>query len=81
MSMFGTMGASEILLFLVIGLIIFGVGKLPTIGEGLGKALSGFKRAVRETDPSPQAPEQAQAVDDRAGTDAPVAPVRRPPSP
>jgi len=78
--MFGTMGATEILLFLVIGLLIFGVGKLPSVGEGLGKALTGFKRALRASDPPPQAPEQTQAGNDRAGTGATGAPLHRPPS-
>lgn len=46
--MFG-LGMSEILIILVIIMIIFGVGKLPQIGEGLGKAISGFKKGVTET--------------------------------
>ena len=37
--MFGTMGISELIIILVIVLIIFGAGKLPQIGEGVGKAL------------------------------------------
>jgi len=40
---------SELLIILVIVLIIFGAGKLPQIGEGLGKAISGFKRGLSET--------------------------------
>lgn len=46
--MFG-LGMSELLVILVIILIIFGAGKLPQIGEGLGKAISGFKRGISET--------------------------------
>lgn len=46
--MFG-LGMSELLIILAIIMIIFGVGKLPQIGEGLGKAISGFKRGVSET--------------------------------
>jgi TatA/E family protein of Tat protein translocase len=61
--MFGTMGVTELILILVIVLIIFGAGKLPKIGEGVGKALKGFKKEIREAEPAPQAPEQAQAVD------------------
>src|SRR5438105_13358280 len=61
--MFGTMGVTELILILAIVLIVFGAGKLPKIGEGVGKALKGFKKEMREVEPTPQAPEQAQAVD------------------
>ena len=61
--MFGTMGVTELILILVIVLIVFGAGKLPKIGEGVGKALKSFKKEMREAEPIPQAPEQAQAVD------------------
>ncbi len=47
--MFG-LGFQELLVILVIILIVFGVGKLPQIGEGLGKAIRGFKKGVDETD-------------------------------
>lgn len=49
--MFGTMGITELVLILVIVLIIFGAGKLPQIGEGMGKALKGFKKEVHEIPP------------------------------
>ncbi len=52
--MFGTMGISELIIILVIVLIIFGAGKLPQIGEGVGKALKGFKKEVHDI-PSPEA--------------------------
>ncbi len=55
--MFGTMGISELIIILVIVLIIFGAGKLPQIGEGVGKALKGFKKEVHDIPP----PEAAQA--------------------
>src|SRR2546426_862866 len=61
--MFGTMGVTELILIVAIVLIVFGAGKLPKIGEGVGKALKGFKKEMREVEPPPQAPEQAQAVD------------------
>ncbi len=38
----------HLLLILVIVLIIFGPGKLPQIGEGLGKSIRGFKKAMSE---------------------------------
>lgn len=39
-------GMAELLVILVIVLIIFGAGKLPEIGSGLGKAIRNFKDAT-----------------------------------
>lgn len=58
--MFGTMGISELIIILVIVLIIFGAGRLPQIGEGVGKALKGFKKEVHEASPPPVETVQAQ---------------------
>ena len=57
--MFGTMGFPELMIILVIVLIIFGAGRLPQIGEGVGKALKGFKKEVNEMPPpvDPNAPD------------------------
>ncbi len=43
--MFG-IGIQELLVILVIALVIFGPGKLPQIGSGLGKAIRDFKKAI-----------------------------------
>ncbi len=40
----------HLLLILVIVLIIFGPGKLPELGESLGKSIRGFKKAMAEKD-------------------------------
>lgn len=40
----------HLLIILVIVLVIFGPGKLPEIGEGLGKSIRGFKKAMFEKD-------------------------------
>ncbi len=40
----------HLLLILVIVLIIFGPGRLPEIGAGLGKSIRGFKKAMSEKD-------------------------------
>ena len=39
----GSIGMPELIIILVIALIIFGTGKLPQIGENLGKAIRNFK--------------------------------------
>ena len=47
--MFG-IGMPELIIILVIILIIFGAGKLPEIGAGLGKGIRNFKKATNEVD-------------------------------
>ena len=47
--MFG-MGLGELLVILVIVLIIFGAGKLPELGENLGKGIRNFRKATSEPD-------------------------------
>ena len=70
--MFGTMGFSEMIIILVIVLIIFGAGKLPQIGEGLGKALKGFKKEVHEIPPAePEAAPADQATAQSAAAPQP----------
>ena len=63
--MFGSLGFTELILILFIVLIIFGAGKLPQLGEGIGKAIKGFKKSVHEADAieaEAQAAAQQQAV-------------------
>ena len=45
--MFG-LGMPELIIILVIIVIIFGAGKLPEIGSGIGKGIKNFKKATRE---------------------------------
>jgi sec-independent protein translocase protein TatA len=47
--MFG-IGMPELIIILVIILIIFGAGKLPEIGAGMGKAIRNFKSATDDGD-------------------------------
>jgi sec-independent protein translocase protein TatA len=45
------LGFGELLVILVIVLILFGANRLPAMGEGLGKAIKGFKDAMRSEPP------------------------------
>jgi sec-independent protein translocase protein TatA len=43
-------GMKELLVILAIALLIFGAKKLKTIGQDLGGAVKGFKKAMSEED-------------------------------
>ena len=45
--MFG-LGVPELLIILVIGLVVFGAGKLPEVGRAFGKSIREFKEASTE---------------------------------
>lgn len=47
--MFG-IGMPELIIILVIVLVIFGAGKLPDIGRGLGRGIKNFKKSVTENE-------------------------------
>lgn len=88
--MFGSFGWMELMLILIIVLIIFGAGKLPQLGEGLGKAIKGFKKSVHEADAidvtpaeqsqqaQPQAAPPAQVTAQAEVVPPPAAPVQQP---
>ena len=66
--MFG-FGVTELVLILVIILVIFGAGKLPEIGAGLGKGIKNFKKATTgedEIDVTPEEKEIEEGDEDKA---------------
>jgi sec-independent protein translocase protein TatA len=40
----------ELVVILLIVILIFGASKLPQLGEGLGKAIKGFKKGIAGDD-------------------------------
>jgi sec-independent protein translocase protein TatA len=60
------LGWPELALILLIVIIIFGVGKLPEIGQALGRGINEFRSASREADESKNG-----VVKDRGQAEAP----------
>jgi sec-independent protein translocase protein TatA len=59
--MFG-LGHWELLIILAIVMIIFGAGKLPQIGAGIGQGIRNFKKGVAEVEAEiKEAPEKVEA--------------------
>jgi sec-independent protein translocase protein TatA len=54
------LGTGEIILIFLVVMVVFGASKLPQLGDGLGRAIKNFKRAVNsanEIEVSPKKPE------------------------
>jgi sec-independent protein translocase protein TatA len=66
--MFG-LGITELLIILVIILIMFGAGRLPEIGEGIGRGIRNFRKAIKspdEIDVTPPNGKEDQGDQDKA---------------
>ncbi len=75
-AMFG-LGMPELIVILVIIIIVFGVGRLPELGSGLGHAIKNFRKATREPDAIDVTPpkgesqsESPSSGSERSSTDA-----------
>jgi len=63
---FGSLGWVEILVIFGVIMLLFGARKLPEIGRGLGKAISNFKRSVREEPPKLEEADEDDEDDEKA---------------
>ncbi|MBR2214214.1 MAG: twin-arginine translocase TatA/TatE family subunit [Selenomonadaceae bacterium] len=64
--MFG-IGVPELILILIIGLVVFGPGKLPEVGRAVGKGLREFRKAssaltASMNEPEPARPQPPQTI-------------------
>ncbi len=65
-------GIGELIIILVIILIVFGAGKLPQIGDALGRSIRNFKRASsgsEEVEVGPKAEELSTSEEISASED------------
>ena len=86
-----TLGAPELIIILVIIILIFGVGKLPEVGQALGKGIREFRGAADGADddeapaaparPAAPAPAAVDAPRPAPAVEAPRQPVATAPTP
>jgi len=55
----------ELVVILVIVLIIFGAGKLPQIGEGIGKGIRNFRKSTKDQDEIEVAPKKPEEISEK----------------
>lgn len=48
--MFGNIGATEIILIVLVIIILFGAKKIPELAQGIGKGMKEFKKAIKEVE-------------------------------
>ena len=58
------MDFGELVLILIIVVVVFGSTKLPQLGDGLGKAIKNFKRAVNAQNEIDVSPTKKGEIDD-----------------
>lgn len=64
--MFG-LGTPELIVILGIAFLVFGGKKLPEIGSGLGKAISSFKKGLREAEETVPGVKEAASLKEEVG--------------
>jgi sec-independent protein translocase protein TatA len=69
--MFG-LGATELLIILALVLVLFGAGKLPQLGRGLGEGIRNFKSGLKSGDDAP--PPGERQIPPSTGTETDVRP-------
>lgn len=64
-AIFGGLGVTELILILLIVLLVFGAGKLPQIGDALGKSIRSFKDATKKSADSEPVDVTPKALEDK----------------
>jgi sec-independent protein translocase protein TatA len=75
LGIFGTLGTSEMLLLLVLGVLLFGK-RLPEVGRYLGKGIIEFKKGIKGLEDDMESPMALPRQDAPAPLEAPRPPQR-----
>lgn len=64
--MFGSLGLPELLVIFAIILVVFGAGKLPQLGKGLGEGIANFRQGLK-------APDEKKQIEEKKNPTTPTA--------
>jgi sec-independent protein translocase protein TatA len=67
------LGFSELIIVLLIIVVVFGSTKLPQLGDGLGRAIKNFKRAVTNQNEIEVSPKKGDPENDAPAAATPAA--------
>ena len=59
----GNLGATEIILIILVLVVFFGARKIPELAQGLGKGIREFKKATREIEDEVE--KETRALDEK----------------
>ncbi len=62
----GGLGPMELVLILIIVLVVFGAGKLPQIGDALGKGIRNFKKSSNGNEDLDVTPKKTDSLPQQA---------------
>jgi sec-independent protein translocase protein TatA len=71
------LGFGELIILLIIVLLVFGAGKLPQIGDALGKSIKNFKRAASGNDEIDVSPKKKEIASEASTAAKPPADVTK----
>jgi sec-independent protein translocase protein TatA len=72
------LGTGEIILIIAVIMLIFGASKLPQLGDGLGRAIGSFKRALSGSNEIESAKKAEPAAAARPEPQEPAKPSDKP---
>jgi sec-independent protein translocase protein TatA len=69
-------GATEIIILLLVALLVFGPKRLPEMGRSLGKGMREFKDSISGKDPDEEEQRQRELAASTTGENEPVVTAR-----
>jgi sec-independent protein translocase protein TatA len=63
--MFGNLGATEIILIVLVVLILFGSKKIPELAQGIGKGMREFKKALNDVQEDIKISDKSDSKEDK----------------